>query len=113
MQRTTSEMKMKLLTMDSWTSTSTTLDGIALLKMIRNICHKEDGGTNATTILDLVYMDKDMYLIHQAPTELLLSYFSKIKGAVDVVKSSDGSPWSHPAAMKIAFNKLYTPTTLA
>jgi hypothetical protein len=58
--------------------TSATQDGIALLKRICNICHKKDGGTNATNILNLVRMDKDMYLIHQAPNELLSSYLSKI-----------------------------------
>jgi hypothetical protein len=93
----------------SWTNTSTTQDGIALLKMICNICHKKDGGTDATTILDLVRMDKDMYLIHQAPIEMLSSYLSKFKGAADVVELSSGSPWLHPAATKIVFNKLFPP----
>ncbi len=37
-------------------------DGIVLLKTIHDICHKKDGGTNVTTILDLVRMDKDMYV---------------------------------------------------
>ncbi len=60
--------------MDSWAPRSAAQDGIALLKTIRNICHKNDGGTNATTILDLDCMDKDMHLIHQAPPKLLLSY---------------------------------------
>jgi hypothetical protein len=54
MQHSTPEMKTKLLTMDSWAKTSATQDGIALLKTIRVICHKKDGGTDATTILDLV-----------------------------------------------------------
>jgi hypothetical protein len=52
-------------------------------------------------------MDKDMHLIHQAPNELLSSYLSKFKGAVDVVKSSKGSPWSHPIATKIVFQDLF------
>ncbi len=56
--------------------------------MICDICHKKDGGTDATTILNLVKMDKDMYLIHQAPNKLLSSYLSNLKG---------GSTWSnHP-----------------
>jgi hypothetical protein len=108
-QHTMLEMKTKLLTMDSWTSTSATQDGIALLKTICDICHKKDGSTNATTILNLLPMDKDMYLIHQAPNELLLSYLSKFNGAVDVVESLGGSPESHLAATKILCNKLYTP----
>jgi hypothetical protein len=86
MQHSTSEMKTKLLTMDSWTKTSAAQDGIALLKTICNICHKKDGGADATPILDLVRIDKDMFLVHQAPTEPLSSYLSKFKGAVDVVK---------------------------
>ena len=93
MQHSTPEMKTKLLTMDSWAKTSTTQDGIALLKTIRDRSHKKDGGADATTILDLVLMDKDMFLVHQAPTELLSSYLSKFKGDVDFVESSDGSPW--------------------
>jgi len=104
MQHSTPEIKMKLLTMDSWAKTSATQDGISLLKTIRDISHKKDGGANATTILDLVRMDKDMFLVHQAPTELLSSYLSKFKGAVDVVESSNGSSWSHPAATKIVFD---------
>ena len=112
MQHSTPEMKTKLLTMDSWVTTSATQDGIALLKTIRDISHKKDGGANATTILDLVRMDKDMFLVHQAPTELLSSYLSKFKGAVNVVDSSEGSPWSHPAATKIAFDESNDPTDL-
>jgi hypothetical protein len=94
MQHSTPEMKTKLLTMEPWATTSATQDGIALLKTIRDISHKKDGGADATTILDFVCMDKDMFLVHQAPTELLSSYLSKFKGAVDVVDSSDGYPWS-------------------
>ncbi len=105
-------MKTKLLTMDSWATTSATQDGIALLKTIRDISHKKDGGTDATTILDLVRMDKDMFLVHQAPTELLSSSLSKFKGAVDVVDSSDGFPWSHPAATKIVFDESNDPADL-
>jgi hypothetical protein len=105
-------MKTKLLTMDSWaTNNSATQDGIALLKTIKDISHKKDGDADATTILDLVCMDKDMFLIHQAPTELLSSYLSKFKGAVDVVESSNGSPWSHPAATKIVFDELNNPNS--
>jgi hypothetical protein len=66
---------------------------------------------HTTTILDLVRMDKEMFLVHQLPTKPLLSYLSKFKGAVDVVESSDGSPWPHPAAVKIVFSKLYGPLT--
>jgi hypothetical protein len=77
-----------------------------LLKTIRDICHKKYSGTDATTILNLVRMDKDMYLIHQAPNKLLSS-LSKFKGAVDLVKSSKGSPWSHPAVTKIVFQDLF------
>jgi hypothetical protein len=113
MQHSTPKMKTKLLTMDSWTKTSTAQDGIVLLKTIRDICHKKDGGADATTILNLVRMDKDMFLVHQAPTEPLSSYLSKFKGAVNVVKSLDGSPWSHPAATKIVFDKLYSPSNYA
>ncbi len=101
-------MKTKLLTIDSWAKTSAAQDGIALLKTIRDICHKKDDGVNDRTILDLVQMDKDMFLIHQAPTKPLLSYLSKFKGAVNVVKLSDGSLWSHPAATKIVYNKIYS-----
>jgi hypothetical protein len=36
----------------------------------------------------------------------------KFKGAVDVVESSNGSPWSHPAATKIVFNELNALLTL-
>lgn len=57
-------------------------------------------------------MDKDMFLVHQAPTELLSSYLSKFKGAVDIVESSNGSPWSHPAATKIVFDELNDPAYL-
>ncbi len=71
MQHSTPEMKTKLLMMDSWAKTSAAQDEIALLKTIRDICHKKDGGANATTILDLVRMDKDMFLVHQAPTKPL------------------------------------------
>jgi hypothetical protein len=53
-------------------------------------------------------MDKDMFLVHQAPTKPLLSYLTKFKGAVDVVESSDGSSWSHPAATNIVYDKLYS-----
>jgi hypothetical protein len=113
MQHSTSEMKTKLLMMDSWTKTSAAQDRIALLKTICNICHKKDGSTDATTILDLVRMDKDMFLAHQAPTEPLSSYLSKFKGAVNMVKSSNGSPWSNPAATKIVFDKLYSPSNYA
>jgi hypothetical protein len=105
-------MKTELLTMDSWAKTSYTQDGIALLKTICDICHKKEGSTDATTILDLVQIDKEIFLIHQLPTEPLLSYLSKFKRAIDVVKSSDASPWLHPAAAKIVFNKLYGPTTV-
>ena len=112
MQHSTTKMKTKLLTMDSWANTSTTQDGISLLKTIQDISHKKDGGANATTILDLVCMDKDMFLVHQAPTELLSSYLSKFKGAVDVIESSNGSSWSHPAATKIVFDISNDPTDL-
>jgi hypothetical protein len=112
MQHSTPEMKMKLLTMDSWATTSATQDKIALLKTIRDISHKNDGGADATTIIGLVRMDKDMFLVHQAPTELLSSYILKFKGAVDVVESSNGSPWSHPAATKFVFGELNDPADL-
>ncbi len=58
-------------------------------------------------------MDKDMFLVHQAPTKLLSSYLAKFKGAVDVVESLNGSPWSHLAATKIVFDELYNPADLA
>ena len=99
--------KTKLLMMVLWAKTSATQDGTALLKTIHDICHKKDGGTDAPTILDLVQIDKKMYLLHQLPTEPLLSYLSKFKGAVGMVESSDDSPWLHLAAVKIVFNKLY------
>ncbi len=54
-----------------------------------------------------------MFLVYQAPTKPLSSYLSKFKGTVDVVKSSDGSPWSHLAATKIVFDKLYSPSNYA
>jgi hypothetical protein len=54
MQHSTPEMKTKLLTMDSWTKTSAAQDGIALLKTIHDVCHKKDGGSDITTILNLV-----------------------------------------------------------
>ncbi len=60
MQHSTPEMKFTLLTMDSWEKTSTTQDGIMLLKAIRDICHKKDSSTDATAILDLVQMDKEI-----------------------------------------------------
>jgi hypothetical protein len=113
MQHSTPEMKTKLLTMDSWTKMSAAQVGFALLKTIRDICHKKDDGPDATTILDLDRMDKDMFLVHQAPTEPLSSYLSKFKGAVNVVKSLDGSPWSHPAATKNVFEELYSPSNYA
>jgi hypothetical protein len=109
MQHSTPEMKTKLLTMDSWAKTSAAQDGIALLKTIYDICHKKDGSVNATTIHDLVRMDKDMFLIHQVPTNPLSSYLLKFKGFVDVVESSDGSPWSHLDATKIVYDKIYSP----
>jgi hypothetical protein len=108
MQHFTQEMKTRILTADSWTSTSTSQDGIAHLKTIRDICHKKDSGADAATILDLVRMDKDMHLIHQAIYELLSSYLSKFKGVVIVVKSSKESPWSHPATTKILFQDLFS-----
>ena len=89
MQHSMPNMKTKLFTMDSWTRTSAAQDGIALLKTIRNICHKKDGGSDATTILDLIQMDKEMFLVHQGLTEPLLSYLQRFKGAVNVVESSD------------------------
>jgi hypothetical protein len=46
---------------------------------ICDICHKKDDDMDATTILDLVKMDKDMYLIHQAPNELLSSCLSSLR----------------------------------
>jgi hypothetical protein len=112
MQHSTPKMKTKLLIMDSWAKTSATQDGMMLLKMICDICHKKLGGTDATAILDLVQMDKEMFLIHKLPTKPLLSYLLKFKGAVNVVKSSDSSPWLHPAAAKIVFNKLCGPTAV-
>jgi hypothetical protein len=102
------KMKTKLLTMDSWAKTGAAQGRIGLLKTIRAICHKKDSGANATTILDLVRMDKDIFLVHQAPTKPLSSYLLKFKGAVNVVKSSDGSPWSHPAATKIVYDEIYS-----
>ncbi len=108
MQHSTQEMKTKLLMTDSWTSTSTSQDGIALLKTIRDICLKKDSSTDTFTILVLINMDKDVYLIHQAPHKLLSSYLSKFKGTVDVVKSSKESPWSHPAVTKIVFQDLFS-----
>ncbi len=57
-------------------------------------------------------MDKEMFLVHQLLIEPLLSYLSKFKGAVDMIESSDGSSWSHPAAAKIVFEKLYGPMTM-
>jgi hypothetical protein len=54
MQHCTPKMKTKLLTMDSWAKTSTTQDGIALLKTFHDICHKKDGSTDAMAILDLL-----------------------------------------------------------
>ena len=44
MQHSTPKIKTKLLTMDTWTRTSAAQEGIALLKMIHDICHKKDGG---------------------------------------------------------------------
>jgi hypothetical protein len=97
--------------MDSWAKMSSTQDRIALLKTICDICHKKDSSTDVTTILDLVRMDKEMFLVHQLPTEPLLSYLSKFKG-IDVVKSLDGSPWLHPAATKFFFDELCGLTTM-
>jgi hypothetical protein len=111
MQHSMPEMKTKQLTIDLCAKTSATHDEIALLKTIRDICHKRDDGTDATTILDFVRMDKEMFLVHQSLTKPLLSYLSKFKGSVYVVESLDSSPWLHPAAAKIVFNKLYGPTT--
>jgi hypothetical protein len=109
MQHSTQEIKTKLLGMSFWASTSTSQDSIALLKITSDmICHKKDGSTDVTTIIDLVKMGKDMYLIHQAPNKLLSSHLSKFKGVVNVVKSSKGSPWSHPAATKIVFQDLFS-----
>jgi hypothetical protein len=48
-----------------------------------------------------------MVLVHQGPTKPLSSYLSKFKGAADVVESLDGTPWSHPAAARIVFDKIY------
>jgi hypothetical protein len=97
--------------MDSWAKPSATQDGIALLKTIHEICHKKDGGTDAMTILDLVGMDKEIFLVHQSSTEPLSIFLPKFKSAVSVVKSLDGSPWLHPAVVKIVFIELYGPTT--
>ena len=79
MQHSTPEMKMKLLTMDSWAQTSTTQDGIELLKTIQYISPKKVGGTDTTTILDLVRMDKEMFLVYQALTKPLSIYLSRFK----------------------------------
>jgi hypothetical protein len=103
MQHSTQEMKRKLLTTDSWTSTSTSQDSITLLKTIRDICHKKDDGKDATTILDLIRMNKDMYLIHQPPNKLLLSYLSKFKSAVNAVKSSKDPHGPTPLRQKLCF----------
>jgi hypothetical protein len=54
MKHSMQKIKTKLLTTDSLTNTSTTQDSIALLKTTCDICHKKEGGTDATTILDLV-----------------------------------------------------------
>ena len=54
-------------------------------------------------------MDKERFLIYQAPTEPLSSYLSRFKGAVNVVEFLDGFPWSHPDATKMVYNKLYSP----
>jgi hypothetical protein len=53
MQHSTAKMKTKLLTMDLWAKTSTTHDEIVLLKIIHDICHKNNNSTDAMTILDL------------------------------------------------------------
>jgi hypothetical protein len=92
MQHSTPKIKTKLLTMDSCAKTSATQKGIVLLMMICEICHKKDGSTDATTILNLVQMDKEMFLVHQLLTEPLSSYLSKFKSAVDVGKSLGHSP---------------------
>jgi hypothetical protein len=65
------------------------------------------GSTNAMNILDLVRMNKEMFLVHQGPTEPLSSYLSKFKDTIDMVKSLDGTPWSHPAVTKIVFDEIY------
>jgi hypothetical protein len=43
---------------------------------------------------------------------MLSSYISnsKFKRAVDMVESSDGSPWLHTATKKIVFNELFPPS---
>ena len=51
-----------------------------------------------------------MFLVYQAPTKPLSSYLSKFKGAVNVVKFSERSPWSYPSATKIVYNELYSPS---
>jgi hypothetical protein len=109
MQYSTPEMKMKLLMMDTWTQTSTSQDRIAFLKTDQDISHKKEGCKDATTILDLVWMDKKMFLIHQGPTEPISRYQSWFKGAVDAVELLDGPPWSHLAAIKILYDELFQP----
>ena len=49
-----------------------------------------------------------MFFVYLAPTKPLSSYVSRFKGAVNVVKLLGRSPWSHPAATKIVYNKLYS-----
>jgi hypothetical protein len=110
MQHSTPKMKMKLLTMVTWTQTSTAQDGIALLKTIWDISNKKDGGANATNILDLFRMDKEMFLVYRIPSEPLLSYLSRFKGTIHIVKSLDRSLWSHLAAIKIVNDKLFQPS---
>ena len=85
MQHSIPEMKTKLLTMNSCVRTSAAQDGIALLKTIHDICQKKDGGADATTILDLVCMEKEMFCVLQMPTEALSSYLQRFKGSVDIM----------------------------
>ncbi len=65
--------------------------------MIRDICHKKDGGTDVMTILDLVGMDKEMFLVHQLPTKPVSSYLLKFKGTINVDESSERFPLVTPS----------------
>lgn len=105
LQHMTPEVKTKLLGMDSCERTSLTQGGIKLLMMIHNVCHKKDG--DVITILDLVHMDKSVYLYDQSAAQGLLGFLQELKCHVDVVEPTGGAPSCNAKAINIVLKLMH------
>ena len=59
-------MKTKLLMimMDLWARSSASQDGIVLVKTVRDICHKKDGGANSTTKMTAAQREELIGMAH-------------------------------------------------